>query len=367
MKTVANTNQTIRDQILAAETAANEATAQRERSLSLADRLRGEIAKLESEAKQAEAEAAESARKAEQARREAKDRARELRPDRVDANAANEAALMLLFAFRRADGELEAASQAELEGRSVQARASALWETIDDVRCRLMTEEVDQNASRLVLAVEATIAACDDFEAMRRSELAGVKFEDGSTIDGIRAMSFPQGSRVVRQCIEDLHAVMENETREPKLEGIGTLLSQNVAPSQICKIYGIVLPNGSADFSLLGAIIDRSLGRCGFYRDSAPWQFLRGMGALGLDDAWKIRQAGLEERRNRPAHLPGSPQRTGALREGRLPTLAPVESREPFDSALAMKNHIWAKSKAEAKAKEIVNVPDDADPDTWAL
>ncbi len=214
--------------------------------------------------------------------------------------------------------------------KSIEQTAADLWRVIDDVRCSLLTPQVDDDARPIVLAIEGVIDICDSWERMRRPEVAGSLVANGEPMRDIRHESFPSSSTVVMGIVGELRNVLAGKSTTP-IEGFGELLQQNVSLNQACRMHGLALPDGSPDLATLGMLIDRALGVVGFYREINAWTHLKSMGAMNAADAWAIRSSMLEERRAKSHRLPGSAQRAGDYRAGRL-AVAVGDDDDSFDN-----------------------------------
>ncbi|QDV54916.1 hypothetical protein Mal33_08820 [Rosistilla oblonga] len=153
--------------------------------------------------------------------REAIDRQRELRPDHVDRDVAASVATDLLDAF-------EAVHVTEAEMVGPDRRAERLWDAIDDARCRLLTDDIAEDARPVVLAIEGVIEACDFFESFRRPEFGAARAADGEPPRDIRAWAFPEQSGIVRKSLDELRRELSGEAAPPPIEGVGELIGQNV-------------------------------------------------------------------------------------------------------------------------------------------
>ncbi|WP_417745972.1 hypothetical protein [Rosistilla oblonga] len=298
--------------------------------------------------------------------REAIDRQRELRPDHVDRDVAASVATGLLHAF-------EAVHVTEAEMVGPDRRAERLGDAIDDARCRLLTDDVAEDARPIVLAIEGVIEACDLFEAFRRPEFGAARAADGEPPRDIRAWAFPEQSGIVRASLDELRRELSGEAAPPPIESVGELVGQNVTFRQICEMHGMLLPDGSAYIGALGQLIDRALERIGFYGEIAGRSHLVRMAALNAADAWAMRSNSLERRRTTSHTLPGSAARLGALRPGRMTEPpAPDGVDEAEEEALLAKRRAYHRGRlaseaeaAEAAAKENFKVATAADWDTF--
>lgn len=273
--------------------------------------------------------------------REAIDRQRELRPDHVDRDVAASVATGLLNAF-------EAVHVTEAEMVGPDRRAERLWDAIDDARCRLLTDDIADDARPLVLAIEGVIEACDLFESFRRPEFGAARAADGEPLRDIRCWAFPEQSSLVRSSLEELRRELAGDDAPAPIEGVGELVGQNVSFRQICEMHGMLLPDGSADIGALGQLIERALGHVGFYREVVGRSHLVRMAAMNADDAWEMRSNSIERRRSASHTLPGSAARLGALRPGRL-TAPPASAGEDE----AEEESLLAKRRAYHRARLI--------------
>lgn len=329
----AETNRLAKQKILDAQIAEREAIEKREQSQQLASRLRIEIDRLQDEARQAATLAGAATKQEELARLQARDAAREMMPEPVTLVIAENMAVQLLSAF-------DATSSRDNENRDrqlaekppIDVQASKLWALIDDIRCRLLTHEIDENAQMLVMAIEGVIFGCDSWETHRMSIMRNQKNNDGTPLANIRSFALPQSSRLVSSLLDELKLVLTGQEPPPAIESLGTLIGeQNVSPIQAARMYGLILADGSPDLATLGAIIDRALGRVGFYAEISKWRFLKRSAAMNLEQAWAIRQSDISNRRSRSHRLPGSAQLAGEYREGRDTNLPREEEGHLLD------------------------------------
>ncbi|QDV66967.1 hypothetical protein Poly24_06570 [Rosistilla carotiformis] len=298
--------------------------------------------------------------------REAIDRQRDLRPDHVDREVASSVATDLLDAF-------EAVHVAEADMVGPDRRDERLWDAIDDARCRLLTDDIAEDARLVVLAIEGVIDACDLFESFRRPEFQNPRNSDGEPLRDIRAWAFPEQSALVRSSLDELRRELSGDDAPNPIEGVGELVGQNVTFRQICEMHGMLLPDGSADIGALGQLIERALGRVGFYREIAGRSHLVRMAALNAADAWAMRSNSLERRRTASHTLPGSAARLGALRPGRMmEPPAPDGVDEAEEEAMLAKRRAFHRARlisdaeaAAAAAKENFKVATAADWDSF--
>lgn len=303
----------MKDQLNTTITTAKEAARSHSRSRtdaeSRAAEARRQLAALEQQIADDERAAAEAAAAEEQSRRQAADAERMRPPAPVSLKVARAQAAKLLEALSPARD-----TDAEVPDPAGQ------WVAIDDVRARLLTSEVADDARSVIIAVEAIVQAADDWELARSK---------GASIVGSR----PSTSAGIKTLIDELQSILAGEAPRNKVpEGIGTLIGQDVPPSQIALMIGCRRPDNSADVPLLGVLIDRGLKAAGF-DEVASLTHTRHLGAINSDDAWTSRQATVEERRRAiprsSDHRPGrDPDRNGCDTEtttGDPWQLSPVE------------------------------------------
>lgn len=281
------------------------------------------------------------------AEREAVDQQRRIPPAPVTAEVATEVAQSLLHAFDDVSDSSD--------GKPAEQRADSLWAAIDDARSRLLTDQVDEDARAIVVAVEAVIKACDEWETARSPDFQNVRGHDGEPLTDIRGQIFPGGSSVVRRLLSELIMVLGGEMPSHAIEGIGELIGQNVSINQLARMHQLLLPDGSPDLETLGFLIDRGLGAAGFYREANHWAHIKRSGALNHADAWAIRSGSLERRREANHNRPGASQLAGTARYGRKASIAmdsPSSDQPTHLSDPKFAHYHRQKAAVEANARE---------------
>lgn len=96
-----------------------------------------------------------------------------------------------------------------------------------------------------------------------------------------------------------------------RIESIGELIAQNIAPTQIARMLGMLAAEGAGDVAQFRFVIDRALARAGYFSEVAGIEHLTRAGALSCQDAWRQRccvraNARLNQRSAAP-NLPLSP------------------------------------------------------------
>jgi len=309
-------NSELQAEITAAEYEIEAAKQRRETAAEKLERLTEQANEANAEIKaMKEAIAASDAAEIE-ARKKIIDAERRIAPPPVTLEIAKEAAARLIDSFEEKPKQQPShlTPAYEPEPTNIEERAKQTWDTIDDVRCRLLTEEVADDARRIVMAVEAVVAACDEWERQRIPQT--LNYDESN----VRSMSVPQHSGLVKALMSELKRVLEG-TVPNRVEPIGELIAQNVPLQQICKIYGFMKPDGREDLSSLGSVIDSALSAGGFYYDNSgsQWLHLRRMGAITPKQAWTSRQNFVGQRKQIAENMPGAAARGTRLRAGRKP------------------------------------------------
>lgn len=313
---------------------ADEAAAAEEES-----RLAAEAEKLQQQAKDRHAAREKLRHEIKRAELEAINRHRKIIPSAITHKTAIEVAQALLRAFEDVDQPREGSSA------PVGQRAAQLWDAIDDARCRLLTADVDEDARATVLAIEGVVDACDDWERHRQPAAIEARGADGKPLVDLQMQTFPHESSLVRQLTAELQRVLDGEEAAP-LEGIGRLIADGVSLRQISLMHGLVMADNSPDMTAIGSLIERALaGTPRFFEEVNSWSHLKRLGAMNAADAWAIRAANLQSRRESSSNTPGSPQLAGTVRPGRLAQpSADASPTEPQDVRFSL----YRQQQAEA-------------------
>ncbi|WP_345323147.1 hypothetical protein [Novipirellula rosea] len=280
--------QSRREQAIRDQAAAAEAVAQQEADLvAQQQRIADARAKLERQA-----------REIEQAELEVRRKQAEIPAERVDLATATDVAGKLHAAFenyRHPGDEPE------------QVLADAVWDAVDDARDRLLTDDVDDQARALVLAINGVTMACERWELCRSGQILPAS---GIDLDTAGLGSSPATSRRVESLEKEMLAVLSGE-QPPKTESIGRLVGEGIDTRQICKMIRLVNPDGSSALGVLGQIIDSG------DRAQPSWEHVRWFGTLDFDTAWERRQADIPRRKQlKSDHYAASAH--GSVRPNRL-------------------------------------------------
>lgn len=289
----------------AKQTAAEQAAADMESALAdLADKKR----QLEAAEEQLRRDRLQALKDQKAAELEEKKAALMIEPEPVTLEVARQLAKRMLVAF-----ECET-TLAEIEPRPEPLTSEELWTVVDEVRAKLLTQKVDQDARELVLGVEGVIQICDRWEHFRAGH---VRTDVGG--DGYGLGRDPRDCRPVKRLVKELRAMFDG--KEPqKSESIGTLVSQGLDFNQVSRMLGMIDPTGNPDLPAIGTLCDRG-------RAAGPsWNCWRWRGCWDLGSAWAARQADVPVIRSRRANEVGGIA-MGSHRPGRLSGIGVVRER----------------------------------------
>jgi len=235
-----------------------------------------------------------------------------------------------------------------------------LWSTADDVRCRLLTSAVDDDAREIVLATEGVILALDEWESARSPEYNDNLDDEKRQrleIRDIRVQLRPGDSERISRRVRELRLILDGQTPPPVAERIGELIAQGVSTNQICRMLGLMRVDGTPSLADLGSIIDGALLQFGYYDGVARWHHQACTGLMDFDSCWLWRQSELSRRRQFEQGRPGSPARLGETRFGReasyRPHVATAEELTPafkFDLVKIAQRREAARAAARAAA-----------------
>lgn len=321
----------------------------------LAD-VRDKAAALAKQIADAEAEAAKVAAAEARAVQATIDAQRAIEPDPVTIEVARTSGQSLVDAF------------SNCERTDANKSVPELWKVADDVRCRLLTSAVDEDARAVVLAIEGVVIAMDEWEHVRTIEYNDALDDETRRrmdIIDIRVQLRPGDSGRIARRVRELKMVVDGEVPPPIKERIGQLIASGVSVNQICKMFGLVRIDGAADLAGLGEIIDGSLAAFGWYGDVGRWHHLAVTGLMSSDAAWEWRQIELQRRRQIEHGRVGSPARIYETRFGReavyRPQVAEQSERTPaFHHSLVTIADRRAAAKARGDAAvngDVVNRP----------
>jgi hypothetical protein len=244
------------------------------------------VAEQEAEQQKAKIEAAKAAiahKASERQRAEREQRLAEaqIRPEPVTKTVAREAATELLGVI---DWYTCPESAKENETQAIEF----VWRSLDKATSRLMTDEVDEDAIEVVLAIEGYASACERWALHKGGRMAPASHQDR---EGLGVC--PVGNRRVDVIEAELRAVLAGEKPKVIKESIGQLIGQGLDLDQICRVFGFVFPNGAAARDHLGAFIESG-------EFSHPcYEFIRWMGAGTIASAWAQRLSDLPGRIDR--------------------------------------------------------------------
>jgi len=304
--------------------------------------LREALEKLRQEQLAAEAAAAKIAEAESRAKQAAVDAERQIEPDQVTVDIARSLAETLVAAFEACD-----------DG-DANKTVPMLWSTADDVRCRLLTSAVDDDARALVLATEGVILALDEWESARSPEFNDTLDDEKRQrleIRDIRHQFRPADSERISRRVRELRLVLDGQSPPPVAERIGELIAQGVSLNQICRMLGLMRVDGTPSLSDLGSIVDGALLQFGYYDGVARWHHQACTGLMDFDSCWLWRQAELARRRQFEQGRPGSPARLGETRFGREANYRPhIDEASELTPAFRADLAKIARGRADARA-----------------
>jgi exonuclease VII large subunit len=244
---------------------ADEARRQQKEAEETAERLRAEIEEKQRqirEAQQAGVRAKLDEKAAEQAERIAERRKKLHKP--VSAEIARRVAEDIVRLFKD-DDDID---------------PSEWWEKLEDARCRLHSNEVDEDARSLVLAAELVVGAADHWSEHRATAEFGHRFS-----------RTPRGDHRVQNSVTELQRELAGDP-VPQMESMFALFEANVDSQQMAKMLGIVTVDGTGDTEALARFFDRLAERAGIQERRSL--AVKKYGALDDADAWQMRAQRIE-------------------------------------------------------------------------
>ncbi|WP_153559370.1 hypothetical protein [Roseimaritima sediminicola] len=256
------------------------------------------------EARRAQQEAAETAARLQ---REIEDRQQAIKDAQQaerDAQAAEKAAEHAARIeerrkrlFRRVSHEVaQTTAQALIrlfkDGQSKRIDAEEFWQQLDDHRCRLHSQQVDESARGLVLSCEFFIGACDRWAMARGADKPGRPIGDMPAVD----------HRVEAAAMEIERELAGEEP--PRMEDFYALFMANTSGIQMAKMLNLLDEFGNGDLQALAKFFSRMAKRAGV--ETRRPMAVRRLGALDLNDAWDLRTQRIEKGET-DALMPGMP------------------------------------------------------------
>lgn len=292
------------DDITAAERAAQDARERAEQARRIREEAQRQIQQMQAQIAQAELD-----------EREAGAAERQAANDRLAAERRRMADEPINLAVARALAEdlLELAEGFRQDAKDRKGQpirdAKRFWTEIDNLRCRLATPDVDDDARELVLTLEWCTGVADRWEKSRFRAINNLSRDDGDIADGLA----PPDDRRFQASEKELKAVLDG-TPPKQLERVGELIASNIPPSQMAKMLGFVQFGGVSEADRLGAWVDRAFQAAGVERGLR--RAVVEYSALNLEEAWQMRQSRAET--GIPDRLvPGVAEEPGKDRPGR--------------------------------------------------
>ena len=207
--------------------------------------------------------------------------------------------------------------------------------TIDDVGARLLTDRVDEDAKPIVLCAGSLLRMLEVWASSRLHE------------SDPRHESWPGANRMIARRLLELRRLLAGESVSPpaQLETIGTMLSHDVSPRQLCEMLGLVSADGQPALSALARLIDTAFAATPYREEAHGVLFVGGDGFISLDDAWTSFSNSAETRRQRILDRRHDPARFGI----------PAEARNDDSAeAQAFRRAAWKHAEvAEAKRRKL--------------
>jgi hypothetical protein len=241
------------------------------------------VAEQEAEKQKAKIEAAKAEIAHKASERHRAERAERLaqaqvRPERVTKAVAVEVANELLAT---SDWFRSPESAKENEVRAIEF----FWQSLDKATSRLLTDQVDENAIEITLAIEGYASACERWTLHKGGRMAPASHQDR---EGLGVC--PVGNRRVDAIEQELRSVLAGEKPVAIKESFGALIAQGLDIDQIGRIYGFVYPTGAVARDYFGAFIES-----GEFAHPC-FEHIRWMGCGTITSAWAQRLSDLPKR-----------------------------------------------------------------------
>ncbi|PHQ35170.1 HlyD family secretion protein [Rhodopirellula bahusiensis] len=204
--------------------------------------------------------------------------------NRVTLETAEVTSSRVLSAFDEFRRESEFADNQDLP---ITESSKKFWCAIDNARDRLLTTDVDDDASAIVLGVEGIVLACERWEEDRKNLWE-------TEIPPSELGDCPPENHRVEKFERDLRRLLAGESPTFTLPMIGDLILEGLSFRQIAQRLNYLRPSGVVCLETLAVLVDTFDRQDGPEFISVHW-----MGARTFETAWKRRQASIESRRKR--------------------------------------------------------------------